>query len=96
LAPRGFERIAGRMDGERGLDCANAQRDRQIERRAGAERQAAGNAGPMIDLLDNASASPVTKVDAAFLTVTVPPQTVMVLKPRERPLGGYSRYKRVR
>jgi glycosidase len=51
---------------------------------------------PMIDLLDNASASPVTKVDAAFLTVTVPPQTVMVLKPSERPLGGYSRYKRVR
>jgi glycosidase len=51
---------------------------------------------PMIDLLDSASASPVTKVDAAFLTVTVPPQTVMVLKPSERPLGGYSRYKRVR
>jgi glycosidase len=51
---------------------------------------------PMIDLLDSASASPVTRVDAAFLTVTVPPQTVMVLKPIERPLGGYSRYKRVR
>jgi hypothetical protein len=51
---------------------------------------------PMIDLLDNASASPVTKGYAAFLSVTVPPQTVMVLKPSERPLGGYSRYKRVR
>jgi hypothetical protein len=29
------------------------------------------------------------------MTVTIPPETIYVLKPREDSLGGYSRYKRV-
>ncbi len=51
---------------------------------------------PMIDLLAPADTPPVCTVQAAFLTVSMPPETVLVLSPRERPLGGYSRYKRVR
>ncbi|MCB8944199.1 MAG: glycoside hydrolase family 13 protein [Ardenticatenaceae bacterium] len=51
---------------------------------------------PLIDLLSPAGTSPITRIGAAFITVTVPAQTVMVLQPVERPLGGYSRYKRVR
>ena len=50
---------------------------------------------PMIDVFSPDSPS-VCKVDAAFLTVIMPPETVLVLTPRERSLGGYSRYKRVR
>jgi glycosidase len=37
----------------------------------------------------------VTIAGSGFITVTVPPKTAMVLQPRERDLGGYSRYKRV-
>jgi hypothetical protein len=51
---------------------------------------------PMVDVLAPADTPSVCKVDAAFLTVTMHPATVMVLAPRERSLGGYSRYKRVR
>jgi len=36
----------------------------------------------------------VTTMGPGLITVTVPPQSVMVLKPVERDLGGYSRYKR--
>lgn len=54
------------------------------------------DATPMVDLLGAADAPPIGTIDAAFMTVTVPPETVLVLMPRERPLGGYSRYKRVR
>jgi glycosidase len=51
---------------------------------------------PMVDVLAPSITASFCKVDAAFLTVTLPPETVMVLTPRERSLGGYSRYKRVR
>jgi glycosidase len=64
------------------------------------ERVMIANAGlmddtPLIDLLGPADAPPAGVVGAAFVTVTVPPETVLVLMPRERALGGYSRYKRV-
>jgi hypothetical protein len=51
---------------------------------------------PMFDLLGPANGPTVCIVDAAFITVTVEPQTVLVLMPGEHSLGGYSRYKRVR
>jgi glycosidase len=51
---------------------------------------------PMIDLLGPADAPPIGTVEAAFMTVTLPPESVFVLAPRESALGGYSRYKRVR
>lgn len=38
----------------------------------------------------------VTIIGHGLITVTVPAQSVMVLQPVERDLGGYSRYKRVR
>jgi len=50
----------------------------------------------MIDLLSPADTPAISTVDAAFMTVTVPPQTVFVLTPRERAMGGYTRYKRLR
>jgi glycosidase len=64
------------------------------------ERVMITNAGlmddtPLMDLLSSADAPPAGVVGAAFVTVTVPPETVLVLMPRERALGGYSRYKRV-
>jgi hypothetical protein len=37
----------------------------------------------------------VTTFGAGLFTVTVPGETVLALKPMERKLGGYSRYKRV-
>jgi glycosidase len=65
------------------------------------ERVMIANAGlmddtPMVDLLSPADAPPAGTVDSAFMTVTVPPETVFVLMPLERSLGGYSRYKRIR
>ncbi|HRF49190.1 MAG TPA: glycoside hydrolase family 13 protein [Anaerolineales bacterium] len=50
---------------------------------------------PLVDVLGAADAPPIGTVGAAFMTVAVPPQTAMILKPRERQLGGYSRYKNV-
>jgi hypothetical protein len=50
---------------------------------------------PMVDAL-NRSSEPVGTASSGFLKVVVPPRTVLVLKPQERDLGGYSRYKRVR
>jgi glycosidase len=50
---------------------------------------------PMVDVLAPADSPFVCTVQAAFLTVTMQPETVLVLAPRERSLGGYSRYKRV-
>jgi glycosidase len=38
----------------------------------------------------------VTTFGSGFVTVTVPPKTTLVLQPKERDLGGYSRYKRVK
>ena len=46
-------------------------------------------------LLAATDAAAVTTVGSGFMTVTVPPETVLVLKPVERKLGGYSWYKRV-
>jgi glycosidase len=64
------------------------------------ERVMITNAGlmddtPLVDLLGPADALPLGVVGAAFATVTVPPETVLMLMPCERGLGGYSRYKRV-
>ena len=50
---------------------------------------------PMVDVLSPTDTPPVSRVEAAFMTVTVHPETVFVLIPRERSLGGYSRYKRI-
>ena len=46
-------------------------------------------------ILDPESAASAIKIEAAFITVTIPPETVYVLKPDEDLVGGYSRYKRV-
>jgi hypothetical protein len=54
------------------------------------------DATPMVDLLGPADAPPVGVIEAAFVRATVPPETAVVLAPREQFLGGYSRYKRVR
>ena len=51
---------------------------------------------PMVDVLAPADMPAVCNIQAAFMTVTMQPETVLVLSPRERSLGGYSRYKRVR
>lgn len=64
------------------------------------ERVMVANAGlmdatPMFDLLSPEGAPPVSTIEAACMTVTVPPATALVLVPREPALGGYSRYKRV-
>lgn len=50
----------------------------------------------MIDLLGPADAPPAGTLDAAVITVNVPPEAALVLAPREPALGGYSRYKRIR
>jgi hypothetical protein len=49
---------------------------------------------PLVDLLGTDPKKHVTTMGPGLITVTVPPQSVMVLKPVERDLGGYSRYKR--
>ena len=49
----------------------------------------------MVDAL-NPSSEPVGKASSGFLKVVVPPRTALVLKLKERDLGGYSRYKRVK
>ena len=64
------------------------------------ERVMVANAGlmdttPMVHLLGPASGAPACSIEAAFMTVTIPPETMYVLKPREEQNGGYSRYKRV-
>jgi glycosidase len=50
---------------------------------------------PLRDLLAAPGAPPVATFGAGVVTVTVPAETVLVLKPVPRQLGGYSRYKRV-
>jgi cyclomaltodextrinase / maltogenic alpha-amylase / neopullulanase len=64
------------------------------------ERVMIANAGlmddtPMMDLLGSTDAPPTSTVESAFMTVTVPAETVLILMPRERLRGGYSRYKRI-
>ena len=51
---------------------------------------------PMFDALAPKDNRPVSMMEAGSLTVTLDPETVMVLVPGEQSLGGYSRYKRVR
>lgn len=50
---------------------------------------------PMVDVL-NADGKAAGTFGSGFITVTVPPRTALVLQPKERKLGGYSRYKRVK
>ncbi len=50
---------------------------------------------PVVDILGSKDASPVGRIEAGFLTMTVPPETTQALMLQERSLGGYSRYKRV-
>ncbi len=50
---------------------------------------------PMVDLSGSAEAPPAGTIGAAFMTVTVPPEAALILKPREQQRGGYSRYKRI-
>jgi glycosidase len=50
---------------------------------------------PLVDVLGEQDGVFVSRVDAAFVTVKLPPQTAAALMPRERDYGGYSRYKRV-
>jgi hypothetical protein len=49
----------------------------------------------MVDLLEVAPA-PEIRLRAALLQLTMPPQSVRVLKPDTEPDGGYTSYKRVR
>lgn len=51
---------------------------------------------PMVHLIGPAGGAPAGTIEAAFMTVTLPPETAFVLAPREPSLGGYSRYKRVK
>lgn len=51
---------------------------------------------PLADALAPTDQPPIGTLQAAFITVTLPPESTLVLTPRERSLGGYSRYKRVR
>ena len=65
------------------------------------ERMMIGNAflmddTPLVDALAPSNTSSVCSIQAAFITVTMQPESVLVLTPREHSLGGYSRYKRVR
>jgi glycosidase len=50
---------------------------------------------PLVDAF-NPNSKPLATFGPGFLTVVVPPNTALVLKPQERALGGYSRYKRVK
>ena len=50
---------------------------------------------PLVDVLAPTDAPAVCNIQAAFITVTMSPESVLILTPREHSLGGYSRYKRV-
>jgi glycosidase len=50
---------------------------------------------PLVDLLAPAGAAPAATIGSGFVTITVPPHSALVLAPKERELGGYSRYKGV-
>lgn len=49
----------------------------------------------LVDLLAPAGIAPMTTTGSGFVTVTVPARSALVLAPKERDLGGYSRYKGV-
>jgi glycosidase len=50
---------------------------------------------PRLDAF-NPGGKPLATFGSGFLTVVVPPNTALVLKPQGRALGGYDRYKRVK
>jgi hypothetical protein len=50
---------------------------------------------PMVDVLGLVTAPPAVGFGPGFITVELPPQGVVVLQPKPKALGGYSRYKRV-
>ena len=50
---------------------------------------------PLVDLIAAPDAAPITTIGSGFMTVTVPARSALVLAPKERALGGYSRYKGV-
>jgi hypothetical protein len=50
---------------------------------------------PLVDLLAAPDAPPVASIGSGFVTITVPARSILVLAPKEKALGGYSRYKRV-
>jgi glycosidase len=50
---------------------------------------------PMVDVLGSNAPPFTTGMGPGFVTVEVPPQGVLVLQPKPKALGGYSRYKRV-
>ncbi|MBT9488906.1 MAG: glycoside hydrolase family 13 protein [Rubrivivax sp.] len=50
---------------------------------------------PMVDVLGLLATPPAVGFGPGFITVELPPQGVVVLQPRPKALGGYSRYKRV-
>jgi glycosidase len=50
---------------------------------------------PMVDVLGAVADAAPASFGPGFITVEVPPQGVLVLQPKPKALGGYSRYKRV-
>ncbi len=50
---------------------------------------------PFVDVLGQAPKMPPAYFGPGFITIQVPPQSVLVLQPQPQDLGGYSRYKRV-
>jgi len=50
---------------------------------------------PMVDVLGLVPNPQPMGFGPGFITVEVPPQGVLVLKPQPKQLGGYTRYKRV-
>jgi glycosidase len=51
---------------------------------------------PVVDILSPTDTLPIGRIDAGFIALTLPPESILALMLQERPLGGYSRYKRVR
>ena len=73
-----------------------AQTDQWIYDHARLANAALMDDTPLVNLLADDPRQAVTTMGPGLITVTVPAQSVMVLQPVERDLGGYSRYKRVR
>jgi glycosidase len=69
--------------------------DREVTERVMVANSQLMDDTPMVDAFDP-TGKPVAVVGSGFLTVVVPARTALVLEPRERELGGYSRYKRVK
>jgi pullulanase/glycogen debranching enzyme len=69
--------------------------DREVTERVMVANSQLMDDTPMVDGF-HPTGQPVATLGSGFLTVVVPPRTALVLEPRERQLGGYSRYKRVK